>query len=72
MINFREKAHLFAEYFSVQCKPFFDESVLLSFIYLSEHKLDKIAISYEEIVSLSRNLNKAKYCGPDNISAHSL
>ena len=72
VINGREKATLFANYFSLQCKPLINDSVLPDITYRTESRLVDITVTSEEILSLIRNLNKGKSCGPDNISAHML
>ena len=72
VINCKEKADLFANYFSLQCKPLDNDSVLPGITYHTENQLDHITITSEEILSQIRNLNKGKSCGPDNLSAHML
>ena len=72
IIYCREKATLFASYFSLQCKPLINDSVLPDITYRTKSRLVDITVTFEEILSLIRNLNKGKSCGPDNISAHML
>ena len=72
IINSRRKATIFAKYFSLQCKPLINDSVLPDITYLTENRLDGLVVTSEEIIFLIRNLNIGKSCGPDNISAHML
>ena len=70
IINCKEKADVFANFFSLQYKPMINDSVLPNLTPLTTSKLENIIISSDEIVSLIRNLNKGKAHGPDDISAH--
>ena len=59
-------------FFSFQCKPLINDSVLPNFTLLTTSKFETVIISSDEIVSLIRNLNKGKANGPDDVSAHML
>ena len=47
MLNCREKAKLFTDFFSQQCKPVFNHSVLPDFNYLTNEKTEQIPIENE-------------------------
>ena len=72
IINCKEKATKFGKFFSEQCSPLINNSTLPNFIYTTNARLDSIVISEVEIITLIRNLNIGKACGPDGISAHML
>ena len=72
IINCKDKATVFAKFFSLQYKPMFNNSVLPNLTYLTNSRLVDIVISLDEIISLIRNLNKGKATGPDEISAQML
>ena len=69
ILNCREKAKLFTDLFSQQCKPV---SVLPNFNYLTNEKIEQIPIENEDIISLIRKLNPKKANGSDGISGHML
>ena len=72
IINCKDNATVFANFFSLQCKPMFNNSVLPNLTYVTNSRLVDIVISLDEIISLIRNLNKGKATGPDEISAQML
>ena len=71
-IHCREKAKLFTEFFSLQCKPVSNDSALPNFNYLTNRKIDQIHIENEDIITLIRKLNPNKANGSDGISAQML
>ena len=72
VINCHERCKHFGIFFSEQCKPIINNSVLPPFNFLTDKKFDKIVILDDEIISLIRNLNPNKAIVPDEISAHML
>ena len=72
ILNVREKAKLFTDFFSQQCKPVNNDSVLPNFNYLTNEKIEHIHIENKDIISLIRKLNPNKANGSDGISAQML
>ena len=72
ILNYREKAKLLTDFFSQQCKPEINDSVLPNFSYLTNEKIEQIPIEKEDIVSLIRKLNPNKANGSDGISGQML
>ena len=72
IINCKEKADMFATYFSNQCKVIVSNSILPNFTYFTEARLDNIAFTDNDILLLIRNLKSGKSNGPDRISARML
>ena len=72
ILNCREKAKLFNDHFSKQCRPITTSSVLLPLNPLTDKKIDHIPIQSDEILALIRNLNPNKASGSDGISGHML
>jgi len=72
IINCKEKAEIFASYFSNQCKVILSDSILPNFTYLTNARLDNITFTDEDILLLIRNLQPGKANGPDEISARML
>jgi len=72
VLNYREKAKLFTDFFSQQCKPVINDSVLPNFSYLTNEKIEQIPIENEDIISLIRKLNPNKASGSDGISGQML
>ena len=72
ILNCREKANIFNEFFSKQCKLITNNSVLPTFNFLTNNRIDKISIHSSEIISLIRNLNINKASGADGISGQML
>ena len=70
--NCKEKAEMFALYFSNQCKVIVSNSTLPNFTYLTNARLDNITFTEEDILLLIRNLQPGKANGPDEISARML
>ena len=72
ILNCREKANLFTDFFSPQCKPVINHSILPNFNYLTNEKIEQIPIENEDIISLIRKLNPSKANGSDRISGQML
>ena len=70
--NCKEKAKLFNEFFTNQCKLINNNSTLPQFAYLTDQRIDQIIILDEDILSLIRNLNPNKASGSDGISGKML
>ena len=72
ILNCREKAKLFNDLFSNQCRPVTTSSVLPPLNSLTDKKIDHIPIQSDEILALIRNLNPNKASGSDGISGQML
>ena len=72
IINYKAKADKFIAYFSQQCKPLVNDSVLLYFSYLTDKRLVSIRFTSDDIIAQIRSLNLAKSNGPDGISSELL
>ena len=72
ILNRSEKAKYFNDFFSQQCKPIINNSVLPSLTLLTDKKLDQITIENDEIISLIRNINPNKATGSDGVSGQML
>ena len=72
ILNCKEKAKQFNDFFSLQCKPIINDSVLPVLNFLTEKRIDHINIDKEEIISLVRQLNPNKAAGSDGISGQML
>ena len=72
ILNVRGKAKLFTDFFSQQCKPVNNDSVLPNFNYLTNEKIEHIHIENKDIISLIRKLNPNKANDSDGISAQML
>ena len=72
LVNAKEKANEFIKYFSAQCTPMVNESVLPHFHYHTNERLDHIPFSRDDILAQIRGLNINKSSGPDEISAKML
>ena len=68
ILNCREKARFFNDYFSQQCKPLINNSVLPIFRSLTNKKINHVTIGNDDIVSLIRKINPNKATGSDGIS----
>ena len=68
ILDCREKAKLFNDFFSQQCKPIINNSVLPISIFLTEKRIDQLNIGNDEISTLIRNINPNKATGSDGIS----
>ena len=72
IINCKEKAEMFASFFSNQCKLIMSDSILPDLTYLTNTRLDNIPFTEDDILLLIRNLQPGKANGPDEISARML
>ena len=72
ILDCREKAKLFHDFFSQQCKPIINSSVLPLHAFLTEKRIDQLNIGNDEIITLIRNINSNKATGSDGISGQML
>ena len=72
ILNCREKAKLLTDFFSQQCKPVINHSVMPNFNYLTNEKIERIPTENNDIISLIRKLNPTKANGSDGISGQML
>ena len=72
VISVKEKAAGFIKYFSLQCKPLMNDSMLPNIYFHTDKRLSDIPFTTDDILPLIRNLNKNKSNGPDGISAQML
>ena len=68
IINCKEKAVIFNNFFVAQCQPFRNTSVLPNFHFLTPAKLATCDITTESILNILIGLNANKAHGPDDIS----
>ena len=66
--DFKEKANHFNGFFSLQCSPVVNSSVLPDKSYLTASSLESITISGSDILKSIRSLDKNKAHGHDDIS----
>ena len=72
IINCKEKAKHFNDFFSKQYMPIFNSSVLPVLNFLTEKRTDHITIKNDEIISLIRKINPGKSTGSNGISGQIL
>ena len=72
IINCREKAKHFSDFFSKQCKPIINNSVLPNLHFVTDKRIDHINIHNNDLISIIRNLNPNKATGSDGISGQML
>ena len=72
ILNCRDKAKSFNNFFSNQCRLITNSSTLPTLNSLTDKRIDQISIRRNEIVSLARNLNPKKASGSDGISGQML
>ena len=72
ILDCMEKAKHFNEFFSQQCKPVINSSVLPNFTFLTDKRIDQITIRNDEIITLIRNINPNKASDSDGISGQML
>ena len=72
IVNCGEKAKIFNNFFSDQCRLITNDSILPTFNFLTDKRIDQISIRRDEIVSLVRNLNPNKASGSDGLSGQML
>ena len=68
ILNCRDKARYFNDYFSQQCKPVINNSVLLILMCLTNKRIDHVTIKNDEIISLIGKIDPNKATGSDRIS----
>ena len=72
ILDCKEKAKLFNDFFAQQCNPIINNSVLPNFLFLTNNRIGQITIRNDEIISLIRNINPNKATGSDGISGQML
>ena len=72
VLNCKEKAKLFNDFFALQCKPIVNDSVLPTLHFLTNERKESVVIRDSDIISLIRNLDTSKANGSDGISGHML
>ena len=72
ILNCRGKARYFNDYFSLQCTPVINNSVLPIFRFLTNKRIDHVTIKNDEIISLIRKIDPNKATGSDGISGQML
>ena len=70
VVNCKEKAKIFNNYFLEQCKPILNNSILPPFNLLTNSTLESVLINRKTILDIINNINVNKAHGPDNISGH--
>ena len=68
--NCKEKAALFNNYFTSQCTPFINNSVLPAMTFRTNSKINSFEITLNEISDIINGLDINKAHGPDNISVN--
>ena len=63
ILDCKEKAKLFNDFFSQQCKPIINSSVLPISFFLTEKRIYQLNIGNGEIIALIRNINPNKATG---------
>ena len=72
IMNCKDKAKHFNDFFSKQCKPVINNSALPRFNLITDKRIDHIAIQSDDVLSLIRNLNPNKATGSDEVSGQML
>ena len=72
ILDCKEKAKYFNEFFSQQCKPIVNNSVLPNLTLLTDQKIENISIENCDTISVIRNINPNKASGSDGISRQML
>ena len=67
-LHCKEKAKLFNDYFTKQCKLIVNDTILPEFYYMTDKRISSVSIESEEILTLIRNLNPNKAGGNDGIN----
>ena len=68
VLNCKEKAKIFNDFFAAQCTPFVNNSTLPHITYLTNSRLSTIEFTEIEIKDILKNLDTSKAHGPDGIS----
>ena len=72
VINCSDKCDHFVKFFTEQCKPVINDSLLPPFCFFTNKRIENMHLVDNEIISSIRNLNPKKAMGPDGVSAHML
>ena len=72
ILDCREKAKRFNDFFSQRCKPVINSSILPNPILLTDKIIDQLSIGNDGIITLIRNINPNKATGSDGISGQML
>ena len=72
VLDCKEKTKYFKEFFSQQCKPIMNNSVLPNLTLLTDQKIENISVENCDVISLIRNINPNKASGSDGISGQML
>ena len=72
VLDCKEKAKLFNDFFSNQCKLISNSSTLPTFYYHTDKRLDSVIIQHDKILSLIRIINPSKGSGSQGIFGHML
>ena len=72
ILDCREKAKRFNDFYSQQCTPVINSSILPNPILLTDKIIDQLSIGNDEIITLIRNINPNKATGSDGISGQML
>ena len=67
-----EKAKLFNDFFSDQCKLIVNTSTIPDFYFLTDARINSVNFSDTDVLTLIRNLNPNKAAGSDGISGQML
>ena len=67
-----KKPNVLNDFFSHQCKPTINSSVLPNLIFLTDKRRDHLTIGDNDIAALIRNINPNKATGSDGISGQML
>ena len=70
IINIKEKASIFNNFFMSQCSPILNDSVLPNFILRTNSRISSLEITHTEISELIAGLKTNKAHGPDDISVN--
>ena len=71
ILNCREKARYFNDYFSQQCKLVIN-SVLATFTFFTDKRINHVTIDNDQIILLIRKIDPKKATGSDGISGQML
>ena len=72
ILDCKEKATLFTNFFCKQCTTVFTDSVLPPLTYKTNNRIDTFPISTDDILVFTHKLDANKASGPDGISAQML
>ena len=72
ILNCREKARYFNDFFSQQCKLVINNSVLPTFTFFTDKIINYVTIDNDQIISLIRKIDPKKATGSDGISGQML